>query len=122
MMATTRLSRCFRGIHDNLISDQEVGETLRLGAQLIQEGGDHFDIYSDDKNLLLLQDRLPTLLSTIKRLLRDTYLIGRETTKLKPVAFRVNAVGPFDGKGVALHGSHSQSSNYLLRILNRTVR
>ena len=107
--------RCFRGIHDNMISDQEVGETLRLGSQLIHEGWDHFDIHYN--KTLLLQEHLPTLLQTIRSLLQETYLL-REGS-IQPVAFRVSAVGPLDGSGVTLHGSHNQNSNYLLRILDR---
>ena len=112
-----RQPRCFRGIHDNMISDHEVGETLRLGSQLIHEGWDHFDIHRD-KNLLL-KERLPTLLHIIRSLLQETYGVPGEGN-VNPVAFRVNAVGPFDGHGVALHGNeNSQNSNYLLRILNK---
>ena len=109
--------RCFRGIHDNMISDHEVGETLRLGSQLIHEGWDHFDIHRD-KNLLL-KERLPTLLHIIRSLLQEKYGVPGEGN-VNPVAFRVNAVGPFDGHGVALHGNENgQNSNYLLRILNK---
>ena len=108
-------ARCFRGIHDNIITDHEVGDALRMGAELIQAGGDHFEIH---ENVILLQDRLPTVLDTIRNLLRDTYMVQG---KIQPVAFRVNAVGPLDGNGVAVRGSSSQTSSYLTRIFNRQV-
>jgi hypothetical protein len=107
-------ARCFRGIHDNIITDLEIGDVLQLGADLIHDGGDHFDIHD---NVFLLQDRLPTLVNSIRNLLRDTYMVQRQ---VQPVAFRINAVGPFDGTGVALRGAHSQTSS-LLRLFNRQV-
>jgi len=104
--------QCFRGIHDNMINDQEVGDTLRLGSQLIQEGYDHFDIHYD--KTLLLKERLPTMIETIRRLLEETY--GMKALNIQPVAFRVSAVGPLDGSGIPFQ---EEQSNYLLRILNR---
>ncbi|CAB9530321.1 expressed unknown protein [Seminavis robusta] len=111
--------KCFRGIHDNLITDQDIGETLRMGAELIQVGWDHFDIHYDARYLRHLEGRLPALLETIRSLLRDTYRVGSNHTKLKPVAFRVSASGPLDGGNLPLRGSLSQTSSYLLRVLNR---
>ena len=107
--------RCFRGVHDNVVSDQAVGEILRMGAQLIQEGGDHFDIHDD---VSILDIHVPSVLHTIRDLLRDTYAVPGN---LVPVAFRVNAVGPMDGSGVHLHGTYGHASDFLLRLLNKTV-
>ena len=115
--------RCFRGVHDNLFSESEVGLALFLGSQLIQEGGDHFDIHYEHSHLSLLKRRLPTLLKKIELLLRDTYRIGggEGGTHLEPVAFRINAAGAMDGNGVPLQGSFRHTSNYVLRLLNRDV-
>jgi hypothetical protein len=110
-------SLCFRGVHDDLVSDQEIKDTLRMGSYLISLGGDHFDIHYDTA---FLEDRLPSTLRTLRNLLRDTYLIDDAALQfpLHPVAFRVNAVGPMNGDGVPLYGLHS--SKYLVRIFNRT--
>jgi hypothetical protein len=116
--------KCFRGIHDNIISDHEVGEALRWGAEMIQAGGDHFDLHTEVDHMEELERRLPNLLKSIRRLLQDSYhaVPGESNQILRPVAFRVSAVGPLDGRDVVpLHGSLSQTSNYLIRILKRQV-
>ena len=122
-----------------MISDHEIGETLKWGAELIQKGGDHFDLHTSTEQVQQLQQRLPTLVNTIRQLLYTTYHVqpppsssqtttntNTNTTKqqwLQPVAFRISAVGPLDGRDVVpLHGSLSHTSNYLIRILNRQVR
>jgi hypothetical protein len=110
---TSESSRlCFRGVHDGLVSERHVEEALRLGAHLIAKGGDHFDIHYDVK---ILKDRLPSVLITLRNLLRNIYNVTDK--RLEVVAFRVNAVGPMDGEGVP---RDTHSSNYLLRILNKT--
>lgn len=108
------LERCFRGVHDNLVSERHVQQALRLGAHLIAQQGDHFDIHYD---VIILKQRLPSVVSTLRKLLRERYHVTDEL--LQPVAFRVNAVGPMNGEGVPLYGRHV-SSNSLVRVLNRT--
>lgn len=104
---------CFRGIHDGLISDRQIQDTIRLGSQLIEEGNDHFDIHFD---ITILQKRLASVIKTLKTLIRDQYIQGAE---MEPVAFRVSAVGSIHGDGVSFH-SNRASSNYLTRLLNHS--
>ncbi len=107
---------CFRGVHDGLVSSMEVEEALRLGAQLIRQGGDHFDIHRDSKLLLMLNKSLPRLLVTLRSLLRDSYLLDRASKQiLQPVAFRISGAAPMDGIDVNVMES-------LHHVLNLTVR
>jgi hypothetical protein len=106
--ATTDANRCFRGVHDNLISESEVDNALRLGNSLILNGGDHFDIHYDVSHL---ERRVPSIVKKLRLLLQETYNVDN----IHPVAFRVNTVGPMDGHGVNLYRSPALA-------LNQTVR
>ncbi len=103
---------CFRGVHDNLILDQEVHDARVLGANLISQGGDHFDIHRDVE---LLQALVPSIVTKLRELLSMHYNVSQE---IQPVAFRVNAVGPMDGNGVRLFDRRIPSR--LEKLLNRT--
>jgi hypothetical protein len=105
-------ARCFRGVHDDQISEQDIQDILQLGASLIEEGGDHFDIY---EGTTMLRNKLPTVVHTIQELLTNRYGVSRE---IQPIAFRINAVGPMDAAGVPLFGI--RSSNSIVRLFNRT--
>lgn len=104
---------CFRGVHDNYVADEHVHDAIRWGEQLILHGGDHFDIHYDVK---VLTERLPAILQSLHKLLRDRYLVDAQ---LRPVAYRVSAVGPMDGEGVELPG-RQPSLRKLPRLFNRT--
>lgn len=103
---------CFRGIHDNIISDQEVQDSRVLGSHLIAQGGDHFDIYNDVQVLL---ERVPSIVAKLRNLLSTQYGVSHD---IQPIAFRVNAVGPMDGNGVRLFDRRIPSR--LEKLLNRT--
>ena len=100
---------CFRGVHDDFVLDHDVHHALEMGSQLIQNGGDHFDIHYDTT---YLEHWVPNVVTKLKGLLRDTYHVHES---LQPVAFRVSAAVPIDGEGVPIY-----SSNNLTPILNRT--
>jgi hypothetical protein len=101
---------CFRGVHDNFLTEREYQDILALGALLIARGGDHFDVYADGERL---RKQLPSVLENIQSLLANRYCV---TEDVEPVAFRINAVGPMDGTAVPRFGP----SNNLVRLLNRT--
>jgi hypothetical protein len=95
---------CFRGVHDNILSDREVDDALRLGNYLILNGGDHFDVHYDVSSL---ERRIPSIVEKLRLLLRETYKVD----SLHPVAFRVNTAGPMDGHGVNLYRSPALTLN-----------
>ena len=104
---------CFRGVHDGWLSDSNVEDALRMGAALVQkEGADHFDIHD---NVAILHKSVPHLVQRVHNLLEQLYFNG--TTRLEPVAFRVQVALPMDtddGKG-------KKSTNLLGQIIkNRT--
>jgi hypothetical protein len=106
--------QCFRGVHDSVVSERQVREALVLGGYLIGQGGDHFDIHY---SVGLLEERLGPVVSKLRDLLLDRYHVAAA----RPVAYRVNAVGPRNGEGVHLYGMASKAmSNHLTRVLNRT--
>lgn len=105
-------SACFRGVHDALITEDEVRAAIRLGQHLIDDrGGDHFDIHDD---IALLRSRVPTILTKLQSLLRTEYRQPppRSTAAVQPVAFRVYAAGPMSGDGVR--------ASHLASLLNRS--
>jgi hypothetical protein len=104
---------CFRGVHDGMISEQEVESALRMGNILIVNGGDHFDIHYDTSHL---EHHVPSIVEKLTTLLQTTYHVIHEDQQfhLQPVAFRVNTVGPMDGHGVNLYRPPAST-------LNRTV-
>jgi hypothetical protein len=104
--------QCFRGVHDNIISDRDISEVMRMGSDLIQQGNDHFDIHYDTD---YLKQRLPNILAKVRALLFATYSVR---DRINPLAFRVNAVGPMDGTSVPLFGEYP--TNHLARLLNRS--
>ena len=113
-VADDNKSCCFRGVHDNFLTEREIRDSLALGASLIAKGGDHFDIHRD---VNLLRKQLPSVLAKLDALLTGRY--GVATSQV--VAFRVHAVGPMDGAGVPLfRATSSSSSSSLARLLNRT--
>ena len=99
---------CFRGVHDNIVSDTDIDNALRLGNYLILQGGDHFDIHYDTSHL---EQRIPLIINKLRMLLLERYNMNG----IQPVAFRVNTVGPMDGYGVNLYRSPALT-------LNQTVR
>ena len=109
---TTSSERCFRGIHDDWLSDFDIESALEMGAALIKGGGDHFDIH---ENIALLDDNVPLLLEKVKYLLRREY--GLHQT-IVPVAFRVNIALPMDATDVL----GTKTSKLLGKNVNKTVR
>ena len=103
-------SKCFRGVHDSIASDAEIDTALRLGNNLIVDGGDHFTIHYDVSHL---RQRIPTLLEKLQTLLDETYHVQQDS--IEPFAFRIYTVGPMDAHGVNLYRSPAFT-------LNRTVR
>ncbi|KAG7363331.1 hypothetical protein IV203_026691 [Nitzschia inconspicua] len=100
--------RCFRGMHDDAVSKDDVYEAIRMGHHLIEKGGDHLDMHYDI-NFLRLQ--LSRMIRKLENLLRRDYL--QETVGLRPVAFRVLTTAPMDGHGVrAQYSSTLNHSNY----------
>lgn len=96
---------CFRGIHDALVPNAEVQQSISLGASLIENGGDHFDVYG---NIDILRSSVPTLVDRLATLLQTEYKIPNP----QAVAFRVHAAAPLSGDGV--------QSSHLKQLLNRT--
>lgn len=97
---------CFRGVHDDIVSHQDVHRVVWFGGQMITNGGDHFDIHY---NVSLVETSLPTVLSKLQALLRGNYGIADP----RPVAFRIHASAPWSGAGV-------MSSDPLSNLLNST--
>ena len=97
-------NKCFRGVHDDVISKYEVEETLRLGNFLILNGGDHFDLHYDVSYLL---QRIPTVVTKLQRLLHERY----NQSQLQPVAFRIQTAGPMDFYGVNLFQTSALTLN-----------
>ena len=89
-------NRCFRGVHDDLISTGEVEQTLRLANFLILNGADHFDIHYDISHL---EVTIPSIVQKLRDLLDSRY--GRRD--MNPAAFRIIATGPMDFVGVNLY-------------------
>jgi hypothetical protein len=100
---------CFRGVHDNVVTDVEVDNALRMGNSLIVDGGDHFDIHYE---ISFLEQRIPSILDKLRDILRDQYNLNG----IRPVAYRVNTVGPMDGYGVNLYRSPALTLNQTVRI------
>jgi hypothetical protein len=135
---------CFRGVHDEFLTDREVNEALRLGKHLVSSRGfDHFDVHFDTS---VLTGQLDGVVTKLRALLREQYGLiddaGESGTthnrswwifssstddtaekvsvpnhRLTPVAFRVSAAAPLDGTGVPRFAS--PISNGLLHLLNR---
>jgi hypothetical protein len=104
------LDRCFRGVHDNVLSDQQITQIIQVGSTLIQAGHDHMDIHME---VFYLKKRLSSTVHTLRTFLRDNYGI-----QVEPVAFRIQAVAPMDGTGVPLYKAHS--SNPLVQLIHRS--
>jgi hypothetical protein len=101
--------KCFRGVHDNVVTDVEVDNALRMGNSLIVDGGDHFDIHYE---ISFLEQRVPSILDKLRDILRDQYNVSG----IRPVAYRVNTVGPMDGYGVNLYRSPALTLNQTVRV------
>jgi len=100
---------CFRGVHDGWIPPSDVEDAIRMGANLIYKGGDHFDIYD---NVDILYERVPDLVHRVQTLMRDRYNLDQ----LKPIAFRVQVALPMDAADVV----GEKSSKYLGQTINTT--
>ena len=111
-----KLSHCFRGVHDDIISDEEIDNALRLGNNLILDGGDHFTIHY---NVSHLERKIPTTMEKIQALLQETYHVNQDA--VEPVAFRVYTVGPMDAHGVNLYRSPAWTLNRTVSTNNHTV-
>ena len=100
---------CFRGVHDDIINDYEVDSLIKVGGDLIIDGGDHVTIRNDTE---ILTQRAPIVLSKLELLLHEQYGVQGP---LKPVAFRFHAaVSP-------LPNQLNPSNLMLERMLNPTV-
>ena len=114
---SSRMSRdsgattCFRGVHDGMLSSNEVDMALRMGAYLVEEGGDHVEIRYD---VSVLEKWIPSVITTLKDLLGNQYYLQGQWN---PVAFRVSVALPMDLTGVRLYSADS----LLERTINRTV-
>ena len=96
--------RCFRGVHDGVISQEEALAARNLGHRFILAGGDHFDMHY---NGTILQEELPTIMQKLRTMLREKYF----QRHLQPVAFRFQTVGPMDFVGVDLNSYASVGLN-----------
>lgn len=83
---------CFRGVHDNIIPNEETQATLKFAEELIKDGNDHFDVYQANK----LEEKLPGVVDKLRTLLADVYSLSQ----VEPFAFRILSSGPMDGFGV----------------------
>ena len=110
---STESDRCFRGVHDGMVSSKEVIGALQLGGHLIQQGGDHIEIH---RNISLLSEWIPSVVTTLEDLLRTQYKLQGHW---QPVAFRISVALPMDGTGVRLYGYMME--DLLERTFNRTV-
>jgi glycosyltransferase involved in cell wall biosynthesis len=87
------MQQCFRGVHDNILSDEEVVDVLQFGNYLVkQEGSDNLDVFY----ATYLERQLPEVLNKLKLLLRETY----NFIQVEPITFRITSAGPMDGYGV----------------------
>jgi len=100
---------CFRGVHDGIITDEEVDSVLRLSALLVNRGGDHLEINYDVKPLL---GNVPSVVQKLCSILRLNYTVP----PILPVAFRISVSLPTDSS--AMYGQHT--SPLLSRSFNTT--
>ncbi|CAJ1962403.1 unnamed protein product [Cylindrotheca closterium] len=96
---------CFRGVHDNIVSDKEVDATLNFAKELLKDGSDHFDVYLASK----LEEKLPEVVKKLRNLLADVYSLPQE---VEPFAFRILAAGPMDGYGVSRNEPYLNQRRY----------
>jgi hypothetical protein len=86
---------------------------LWLGHDMIQKGGDHFDVYYD---VSLLYRCLLTMMRKLDKLLKERYWKSRkpfDSSGFHPVAFQVLTTGPMDGHAVSVeHPSTLNHTNY----------
>jgi hypothetical protein len=87
------IQKCFRGVHDNILSENEVNDVIGLGLSPTEHGSHHSKVYG----AALLQKEIPKVMKKLKRLLNDEYNLEQPN----PVAFRVTTSGPLDGYGVS---------------------
>jgi len=107
---------CFRGVHDNIITEEEVNKVLDLGEFIIDNhGGDHMTIYED---VQLLNDHVPSIPTKLKSLLRSQYALPNE---IQPVAFQINVAFPISYSSSSdriTKGTHTES---LIKAMNETL-
>eukprot|EP00980_Cylindrotheca_fusiformis_P001307 scaffold333_cov133-Cylindrotheca_fusiformis.AAC.33 len=90
----TTSRQCFRGVHDGILSDEDVSNVLDFGNYLVEkEGSDNF---KEVLRATYLKQELPEVVYKVKALLRETY----NRSQMEPFAFRIVVAGPFDGYGV----------------------
>lgn len=104
--------QCFRGIHDEFLSGREINQALEAGARLVLQGGDHHEVYSS----AAMPQKLESIVEKIRNLLEIDYSVRRD---IRPVAFRVGAEGPMDGKDVPRIGVQSMGPRPV-KLLNLT--
>jgi len=102
--------KCFRGVHDGLLTGDSVESALQMGEALIKAGSDHFDIRED---VHMLTEMTPRLLEAVELLLKDVYGLSEY---LFPVAYRIHVTLPMDAKDVI----GEKSSKLLSKNFNKT--
>jgi len=102
---------CFRGVHDGIISDEEVDGVLRLSALLVKHGGDHMEIHNDVKPLI---GSVPSVTEKLHSILRSDYALP----PIHPVAFRISVSLPSDSNAMY---QHAKQATLLKRAVNTTA-
>lgn len=92
--ANKHRGQCFRGIHDQFLSQVEINTLLEFGAHQILKGGDSHDIYSA---IPQPPEKVQGIFDSLQTFLQEEYLVKSD---IRPVAFRIGAEGPMDGTGV----------------------
>ena len=97
---------CFRGVHDGMITHNEVESLLDLGALMISKGGDHMTIYNDVKPLI---ENVPTVVEKLESLLRSKYA----TPAIQPVAYQISVASPISFSASVQNAKGSNRDLYL---------
>lgn len=89
-------AKCFRGVHDNVLSVKDTTDVLLFGNFLVQQqGSDNFNVFYATH----LERKLPEVMQKLKLLLHERY----DLSELEPLIFRITSTGPADGYGVDPH-------------------
>jgi len=125
MSVSTIQPKCFRGVHDGLITSREVDNALYMASDIIENGGDHIQIRRD---VYQLEKSLPNVLLKIEKLLQTRHGVTcPRSSHLRPVAYRVLSSLPMEGASLStLSGSiHSKffpsRRTNLVNAVNNTV-
>ncbi|GKZ01442.1 hypothetical protein MPSEU_001095000 [Mayamaea pseudoterrestris] len=107
------VKQCVRGVHDKLLTKEEIAKVISLGKDLSRNKrrAEPFQIHFSDI------DRLPSsLVITLRRLLINIYEMPKS---IRPVAFRIHASAPLNGDTSFTTKAGTVTQHPLARLLHR---